>query len=123
VKRGVTLIESILALSLLSVLLIVLLNLFPSSMRAVRQAEERQAAHALASSLLEQQAALPFASLTPGPPRDLPPQTIDKVRFESTLEVFRVPDSEEKFLRGLRVVVLWGDQRVQQEVWVTSVRP
>lgn len=118
-RRGVTLIESMIALSLLSVLLVVVLNLFPTSMRAIRQTEERQAATDLACSLLEKQAARPFTELTPAPPVELPAEG----DFRPTLEVFRVPDSQEDFLRGLRVTVRWGDQEVRQELWVTSVRP
>lgn len=121
--RGVTLIEAILSLALLSVLVIVVLNLFPTSMRAVRQTEERQTATDLACSWLERQAARPFAELTPGPPVELPAQVIDRVEYRPTLEIFRVPDSESKFLRGLRVTVRWRDQTTSGELWVTSVRP
>lgn len=125
-RSGLTLVETILALSLLSVLLILLLNLFPTSLRAVRQSEQRLLATGLARSLLEEQTARPFASLTPGPLPALPERTLEKTSFQPALEIFQPPDSDPRYLRGIRATVSWleggRDNEVVQEVWVSSVR-
>lgn len=62
-RRGFSLIETIFAASILSIVLMVLFNLYPSSLLAVRRAEHRLEATTLAQSILEAKRALPFSQL------------------------------------------------------------
>lgn len=63
-RRGFSLIETIFAASILSIVLMVLFNLYPSSLLAVRRAEHRLEATTLAQSILESKRAMPFSQLT-----------------------------------------------------------
>lgn len=62
-RRAFALGESLLGFSLISLVLILLLNLFPSSLATVRRSEQRFKALTLADNRLEQQAAEKFSSL------------------------------------------------------------
>jgi len=63
-RRGFSLIETIFAASILSIVIMVLFNLYPSSLLAVRRAEHRLEATTLAQSILESKRAMPFSQLT-----------------------------------------------------------
>ena len=65
-KRGVSLVEVVMAASLLSLVMLFLFNIIPASAIATRGAEHRLAADSLAQSVLDQAASLPFGSLVDG---------------------------------------------------------
>ncbi|MHB2019229.1 MAG: type IV pilus modification PilV family protein [Candidatus Xenobia bacterium] len=75
-RQGFSLIEVIFAASLLSLVMLMMFNLYPSSLLTIRQAEHRLEATALAQSILEQYRAGPFSTLTtillPGGTGNLP---------------------------------------------------
>jgi type II secretory pathway pseudopilin PulG len=123
--RGVSLVELVVTLFVIGIMLILLLNLFPTSMATVKQGERYLQAETLAQSILEQQRARPYKELEVGI------YLLDPVRYEGsdltpTLEVFVIDDVPPEDLLGLRVTVTWQvrkiKRQIQQEVWVADVR-
>lgn len=114
--RGATLMEVLLAFTLTALLLVLILNLFPSAMATVRRAEQRQVAGNLAESLLERKASLGFDRLPVGTLEDTPGDF--RVRFEVTA----VANEDPRFLRALTVSVNWTDRgralQVQRGLWM-----
>ncbi|MGE0491148.1 MAG: hypothetical protein AB7S38_18210 [Vulcanimicrobiota bacterium] len=106
--------ETIVAFTVLSTALLVMLNLFLGSHKAVAHSERMQAADALARSLLQQQLALPFEALALG---TLTPAALQRAGTTYTAEVtiFEVPDTELDLLKGIRVRVIWQDAQGQRE--------
>ena len=108
------------SLALLGLVLVFLLNLFPTSMSTVRISEQRFRAGTLASNALEQQTALAFGPL-PASGTYLPAQTIDQVHYELYLEILPCGAEDPQYLRILRCTVTWsfrGQKRsVVREVW------
>ena len=116
-KRGFTLAEMAVSLGIVSLLLIFVLNLFPSALVAQKGAEERLQAGSLARSLLEQQLDTPFGQLPVGLRRQLEPVSREGVLYQIRLEVDAGQGVDARFLRVLRVIVRWqsrGQQRIVQ---------
>lgn len=124
--KGLTLTETIFALFLLGTVLVLLFNLFPTSVVALRQAEARNRAHQIANGVITRQMSLPYSQLVASGPTPLNPVASGGVTFQPTLEVFDIPGRNPLYLRGLRVTVNWsvGDKQhqVNQEVWVPNAR-
>lgn len=130
-RRGVSLVEVIVAVSLLSLVGVFVLNILPTSALAVRQAEHRVAAVQLCQSLLAEAALEPFDSLAMGE-QALPPLTLDdQVVLKPVRQVMAVagpqPEDPDQ-VRRVRIVVRWTEarntrtQEVWQEQWVSRVR-
>ena len=110
-KRGFSLAENLLAFSLISFVLILILNLFPSSMATVRRSEQRHQALTLADNILERQAARPFSKLLVG--------TVEESQqgdYKVHLEILAVPDEDQSWLKRARVTVSWAYQGQPKEV-------
>jgi uncharacterized protein (TIGR02598 family) len=140
--RGFSLVETIFAASILSIVLMVLFNLYPSSLLAVKRAEHRLEATTLAQSVLEKKRTRPFGelnSLSPGQyytadqDADLkalrPPQSPDGVQLEPEFQIFHIPDpdTDPGRLLGLRAKVKWKEtskrsQEVVQELWIVDIK-
>lgn len=110
-RRGFTLVENLMAFTLIALVIILLLNLFPSSMATVRRSEQRYQALTLAGNVLEQQAALPFGKLVPG-------SSVESKSGDFTVrtEVVKVDGEDVSWLKGVRVTVSWTWQEQQREV-------
>ncbi len=110
--------ELILSFFLLGLVVVLIFNLYPTSVASVRYSGQRLQANALAESLLQQQLAIPFSQLVPGPPRALPAVDGQGTRFQPTLEIFPAdrPATKPGLLLGLRVRVTWVDRQVPHEV-------
>lgn len=119
-RRAFTLAETAVSLGIISLVLIFVLNLFPSALVAQKGAEERLQAGSLARSILEQQLDVPFQQLPVGLRRDLDPVTLEGVLYQIRFEVDQDATANPKFLRVLRVVIRWqtrGQQRkIQREL-------
>jgi len=110
-RRGFSLIENLMAFTLIALVLILLLNLFPSSVATVRKSEQRYEALTLAGNLLEQQAARPFSKLVVG--------TVEESEvgaFKVRTEVRKVDGENEAWLKSIRVTVNWTYQEQVREV-------
>jgi len=117
-RRGISLAELILCFFLLGLVVVLIFNLYPTSVASVRYSGQRLQANALAESLLQQQLARPFSQLVPGPPQALPGVDGQGTRFQPTLEIFPAdrPATKPGLLMGLRVRVSWVDRQVPHEV-------
>lgn len=121
-KRAFSLLETVFAIALVGFILILVVNLVPSSVLAVRRGEEQLQAENLARSVLEEARAAPFSALAVGtstPPSPDPNFTLSR-------EVFAVPNASVDRTLGVRVTVGWSrsgrPQQIVREVWVSSVR-
>ncbi|MBI3925301.1 MAG: hypothetical protein HY319_07170 [Armatimonadetes bacterium] len=116
--------ETILAGFLLISAVLLISNLYPTAILAVRQAEHRIQANALAQTILDEQRAAGFAGLALGTATDLPARTIDSVVYRPRLEVFEV-DADPEIVKGLRVNIEWdfrGKTRgVAYEIWIHDI--
>lgn len=124
-NRGLSLLETVLSVFILSLVVLLLFELLPTSLLAVRRAEQRQLAGHLAASLIAERMATPFQSLPLGI-EPLDPIVSEGIEFTPTIEVFRLPDYEPEKLKGVRVTVTWRERgkswTVQREVLVSGVR-
>jgi prepilin-type N-terminal cleavage/methylation domain-containing protein len=124
-KRGLTLIEVIVSLLILSLVLILVLNLFPSSMAAARQGEQIVCADTIASSILDECAGKPYSQLVVGVTY-LEERKFDNVVYRPRIEVLEFVGYDPDNLKGLRATVEWdvrGQTRESvHELWVANVR-
>lgn len=123
---GLTLAETLVSMTLLTLLLVSVLNLLPSSMAVVRQTRTDQLARIAAQNKLEILAARPFADLPVGYDEGVEVSLSDgsPVRLRTT--VGAVEGYPPKRLKRLRCVASWtagGRQhRIDQEFYVHSIR-
>lgn len=108
---------------LISMLMILLLNLYPGSVLAVRRAEQIQRADRIAQSILSDGLARPFGSLVIGQVEDMSPVVQAGVTFGRRLEVVAV-DGDPNLIKGLRATVSWDEglqRKVVHEVWMPKI--
>ncbi|MCW5867666.1 MAG: hypothetical protein KIS61_10415 [Candidatus Eremiobacteraeota bacterium] len=101
-RRAFTLVENLLAFTLISLVLILLLNLFPSSMATVRKSEQRYKALTLAGNRLEEQTAMPFSKLVLDSSEHHP---VDDYQVQT--EVLAIDGEDKAWLKLIRVTVSW----------------
>lgn len=115
-RRGATLMEVLLAFTLTALVVILVLNIFPSAMATVARAEQRQVAGNLAESLLERKAALPFDQVPVGLVED------GGTDYRTHLEVGPVGSEDPLFLRQVTVTVTWSAKgrvlQLQRALWI-----
>lgn len=115
--------EAIVALALLGLVVVLVLNIFPSALFATQKASEQIEAEGLAQSYLEEARALPFSSMDPGTTTTLTPAG---AKYEVTREFFDAMGTDSEQTRGIRITVHWANKGVprelKREVWVSSVR-
>lgn len=116
--------ESVVALTLLSLLVLLVLNLFPSALTTVNYSRQKHVATVTAHDALEILASRDFSSLTLGT------QTLNSLSvpsgFTLALEVSEVSGYRPEFLKRIVALVSW-EQRgkirtVRQELYVHSIR-
>lgn len=124
-RRGFTLAETILSAFVISLVLMALFNIFPSSAMAVKRAEMQLIADSMAERHLEQYRAAPFDSLVVGPAPAVPVEPVRGTDFATTIEVVNVPPSDPDVLKGVRVTVAWThsgkSHTTTHEAWLVSV--
>lgn len=120
-RNAFTLAETAISLALVGLVLLFVLNLFPSALVAQRSAEERTQAAGLARTLLEKQMNVAFAALQVGLRTPIAPVTIDGIDYSAELQVDSTPQADPKYLRVLRVVINWKSRNrnhtLQREIW------
>lgn len=115
---GISLVETIFALGLVALVVILVVDLYPSAMATLRQAERQSVATNLASSVLDQEMALPFTQLTVGS-QTLPAQVTDGITYTPRVEIFNyqpavTPAVDSNRLIGVRVIVDWEYRKVHR---------
>lgn len=124
-RRGLTLVESIVSFFLITFVILSLLNLFPGAMMANRRSELSLLAQSRADQVLETARSGGFVNLKlgSGTPEEV---TLEGTAFSSRLEVLEVPGHTPDSLKSLRVTVEWKaggkPQKLVREVWVSNVR-
>lgn len=125
--RGLSIIETVISVFILSMLTILLFNLYPGSVLAARQAEQKQRADRLAQSHLSEVMNRPFSSLPVGYQEHLlPDQTLSGITYVATLNVDALPNGEDPAVaRALRVKVEWQERsknrEVTHEIWIAKI--
>lgn len=112
-------IEVVLGASLLSLVFLFMINLFPASMIGVRKAEHRLDAAAHAEAILDACRARSFADLAPGTyaagSLGLETRTTeDGVVLEPTLVIEPVPGIPPDRLVRLHLTIAWDEREVRQ---------
>lgn len=117
-RRGVSLLEIIFSLFLLGLIIVMVANLYPSTLGSVRYTGQRLEANNLASSVIDQQMAVPFDQLLPGPPQALPTVNGKGTVYRPSLEIYlpNEPNTRPGLLIGLRVRVEWVDHGISHSV-------
>lgn len=117
-RRGVSLLEIIFSLFLLGLIIVMVANLYPSTLGSVRYSGQRLEANALASSLIEKEMARPFTQLVAGPPQTLPVVPGKGAVYTPTVEIFAVnePGVKPGLLIGIRARVDWVDHSIPHSI-------
>lgn len=122
-KTGFTLVETIISCLIVSLTIIFIFNLFPTSMAAIKRSETEIQASNLAQSLLEQMRAQGFANLSALPAATVP---IDNTNYQYVTTVGPVPGTDARFLKRASVTIRWKarhtEQTMTREVWVHSLK-
>jgi len=106
-RRGLSLLETILALSLVSLVLILVISLFPDTLLAIRRSEQTVQADQWAQTLLEYEMARPFDELVPGSVYAPPDRQIGATVYRGSTRIFAVPDARGDLIKGINVTVAW----------------
>lgn len=124
-KRGFSLVETVLATFVLSLITMAVFNIFPSSVMAVKRGEMELEADSLAQQQLEEYRARPFDSLVLGNAPAIPPVTVGDTAFAVSTRVAAVPDSDVDHLKAVVVTVDWThsakSHTITREAWIVSV--
>ena len=115
-RRGLSLVEVIVSLALLSAVLIFVLNLFPTALATLNRVEDNHDIDMQARGLLEFYSAQPSTLYPVGPARDLPTMEVGSWQVYPTLEVMKYQDSNPKVLVQLRVRLRWKDKGQQRSL-------
>ncbi len=115
--RGLSLLEIILSFCIVALMIIAVLSLYPAATATVRLSGQKLQADALATSLIEEYSAAPFASLVPGPGPALTPVEARGAILVPSVEFERVNDPEVPLdlLRRIRVTVTWTERGMTRE--------
>ena len=119
--RAFTLVETLLSMTLLGLVCILVLNIFPSALFSVRSGEERYLAGSLADTILEEESARSFGERPVGTTRELSPIKVDQVEYRRKLEVLSVNTADPQYCRAFRATVEWTargvSHRIVREIW------
>lgn len=124
---GLTLAETIIASCLLGLVVLAIFNLLPTSLMAMRQAEQQIRADQIAQETLELARQLPYEDLAVGMPAPQPAAVHEAgVVFTPAVEIYQVSGTQVDEILRIRVVVDWRfrglDKRVSQETYRANVR-
>lgn len=113
-RRGETLLELTAAIGLLSLVLFALLTVVPGSFFTMPKAEHQLGANAHAEDLLNELAAAPFGTLTPGT-RVLEPFTLeDGTVVSGSLQIQKGAAPLADLLRTATLTLQWRDRQKLQ---------
>lgn len=106
-RRGLSIMESVLALSLVSLVLILVVSLFPDTLLAIRRSEQTVQADQWAQTLLEYEMARPFPELVAGAVYSPPDRQMGATTYHGTTRIFAVPSTRGDLVKGVNVTVSW----------------
>lgn len=128
-KRGFSLLETVLATFIMSLITMAVFNIFPSSVMAVKRGEVELQADAIAQQILEEHRAKPFEELVIGPAIALPQVTLGGTVFRPGVRVFEVGSganaANPDHLKAVRATVDWTHSSIShslaREAWILSL--
>lgn len=115
--RGVTLAESVLAIFLLALTVVLVLNLYTRSMATLRVSAQKIQADALAQSILEDYMAVRFADLKVAPPLALAKVPGKGTEFEPVVEILDMTTPtgvDTTMIKRIKVTVRWKDRGMER---------
>lgn len=125
-RRALTLLELIVCLSVVLLLVIFLLNLFPGSLLALRQSEARLEAQRQAELVLDQARLARFDTYAVGSSQTLPGRALNGTAFVPVLEARAVAGYDTNLFKELRVSIAWNDhgttRSLRAAAWVSRAR-
>jgi len=116
VKAGVSLLELMVCFTLATLLVIFVLNLFPGSLLALRQAEIRLEAGHQAEVLLDRARVAPFATYSVGTSTPISLPGWNQTPFQATLQSLPVAGCDTSSVKELRVTVAWDGRRAERSL-------
>lgn len=121
-RRGVSLLELVVAISLLYLVVTFVLQLLPTNLYFMIRSQSRLVADNLAGSELQTQVHRPFSDLTIGLSQNLPEVTLNSKVYTSQLEVLAAASEDKNHLRLVRITVSWQDRgatrNLVRETWI-----
>ncbi len=123
-RRGVTLAESILAIFLMSLIVLLIFNLYPTAMMSLRGSGQNLQANDVANSVLDEYQEKRFNTLVVGAPIQLPNRPGRGTEYTPVVEIFDVerPGVDKTRIKGIRVTVSWVDQGVAHKLVRETLR-
>lgn len=123
--RGFSIAETLISVFLLALLLIVLFNLFPTTVLANRQGSQQMQAMDLAQSVLAEARARPFQDLVPGTTETGGPVTMGDTTYTTELVVSPPGTGDPQHLRVLTATINWTannrPKSLQEKIWVHRI--
>lgn len=119
-RHGLTLLELIVCLSVVLVLVIFVLNLFPGSLLALRQSEARLEAQRQAELVLDRARLARFDSYAVGSSQTLPARALNGNQFLPVLQSVALAGYDSNLVKELRVSVSWDDHGTTRRFWVSA---
>ncbi|MCE7870695.1 type II secretion system protein [bacterium CPR1] len=120
-RRGYGLMESVISLSIASMLVTALTTVVPGALLANLKARDSYRAAALAQSLLEQRQGVPFSELRGSMQLR---ETVDGHQFQARVEVVPIEGYDVSLLKTVRVELQWREmgrqRRLSREVRVAN---
>lgn len=127
-RRGLTLMETILATFVVSLVILAILQMLPASALATRKAECKIQACSLAISALDGQLARGFTAVANQQGRDLELPDVESggVVYHRTVQVVDAPHPRPTLVKVVRCTVEWNfggqDFTTTQEAWLSKVK-
>lgn len=106
-NKGLSLVETLFSFWVTCFIVLAVINLFPSSMLAVRRGENEILANARAQSVLEEVRTQPFESLELGHTTRETVYGPDQTEYVTGVDVLKEDGSEVARLKRLKVTVSW----------------
>ncbi|MBM3461533.1 MAG: hypothetical protein FJX76_05480 [Armatimonadetes bacterium] len=108
--RGFTLPEIIMSFLFVSMIFVMLVNLYPMSYITTRRGEYQMVADTLAQNVLEKSRGGPYEALVPGPEQTLEPIKRGEVVFTPTRQVAAVTGLDTDYCKEIVVKVTWEEK-------------
>lgn len=115
-SRGFTLMEAILSITLIGIIFVLALNLYPASVLTIRQSEQKLRADTVARSLLESYASQPFSELVVGSSVSLTAQEWNGVTYQPVLRILNPPEGNAEYVKDVEIQVHWQVRKVPRSV-------
>jgi Tfp pilus assembly protein PilV len=114
--RGVSIAETLISIFLLSLLIIVVFNMFPTTVLANRQGSERLQAVTVAQTALAEARSRPFSELSIGTTEPLPENSLRGTKYLSQLKILAPDEGDSDRLKVLEVTVTWQARNIKRSI-------